>query len=437
MTQTPEHAPLPSPAERRRLRRSSGLSRAALAARLGVSGSCLRRWESGREDPEGEQVDAYVRALDVTDGGGSGRDGEPGEDRATETTEPDTSAPPHRAERTPAERTPQTESETADSDTSSTPVPSKDTQPEDPPSRDTPAPGEPPTSDGPAAPTSPTGPAEAKDPADATPPPELPDPTADFDTLYELTATGLVRQTYLLTGHRRLACEAVAQAFQHAWRHWPEVAADPDPAAWVRAVAHEYATSPWHRFRPSRNRRGAPLPHRQDRELLGVLTELPVSYRRTLVLHDCLGLALPQTAAETESSTAATAGRLGQARLFVGDRLPELRPVENLRERLAQLSEASSAEGPGPERTRQLSERRTRQWTRAAIGLTAAVVIATVVTLNTAPTRYEPPVPDGRPVGGAPPQMGPQAEEHQDAELRDQLTTGPDSGPERLLPQLP
>ena len=74
-------------------------------------------------------------------------------------------------------------------------------------------------------------------------------PVQAFDALYAFCAPALVRQTYLLTGRRELARESVERAFQLAWERWPEVARDPDPAGWVRAAAHEYALSPWHRLR--------------------------------------------------------------------------------------------------------------------------------------------------------------------------------------------
>ncbi|WP_263169771.1 helix-turn-helix domain-containing protein [Streptomyces sp. SCSIO ZS0520] len=425
MTQTPHACALPPAAELRRLREARNLSRSALASRLGVPASRLRRWEKGRAQPEAELLTPYVREL--------GLDTTPPADTETVNTgpPPGSSDSPVDTDSAARESDATTPGATAP-DVASSPVPAAPDRASDPASG-----SDPDTNPKGANPK--TGPDPAPDNApDPTPEttPESPSPGELFDSLYELTSASLVRQTYLLTGHRRLACEAVEQAFQHAWRHWPEVAADPDPAGWVRAAAHEYALSPWHRLRPGRERRGTPPAHRQDRELLGVLGELPPTYRRTLVLHDGVGLPLPETAAETESSTAATTNRLRHARRIVGARVPELRAVHALRERLARLAEESAAEGPRPARMRKLSERRTRQWTRAALGLTAAVVTATVFTLHTAPGHYEPPVPHGAPVGGVPPRMGPQPPGHQAGELHARLTEGPLSGPERLHPDL-
>ncbi|NKI40547.1 helix-turn-helix domain-containing protein [Streptomyces sp. LD120] len=438
MTQTPHARALPPAAELRRLREARNLSRSALASRLGVPVSRLRRWEKGRAQPEAELLTPYVRelGLDITPSVGT--------EAANSVSPQGSSDSPARAD-SAAEESDATAPEAVAADAASSSASVSVSAPDgasgpdsDPDSDSDPdaAPDAAPDTDANPQDANPGTGADAALEKAPNPPPESPSPGELFDSLYELTSAALVRQTYLLTGHRRLACEAVEQAFQHAWRHWPEVAADPDPAGWVRAAAHEYALSPWHRLRPGRERRGTPPAHRQDRELLAVLGELPPTYRRTLVLHDGVGLPLPETAAETESSTAATTNRLRHARRIVGARVPELSAVHALRERLARLAEESAAEGPRPARMRKLSERRTRQWTRAALGLTAAVVTATVFTLHTAPGHYEPPVPHGAPVGGVPARMGPQSPGHQAGELHARLTEGPLSGPERLHPDL-
>jgi DNA-binding transcriptional regulator YiaG len=45
------------------LRRAAGLSQAELAAAVGVTPSCVCRWEAGGRRPSGEVARAYVRAL--------------------------------------------------------------------------------------------------------------------------------------------------------------------------------------------------------------------------------------------------------------------------------------------------------------------------------------------------------------------------------------
>ncbi|MFI9047816.1 hypothetical protein [Streptomyces sp. NPDC053427] len=225
-----------------------------------------------------------------------------------------------------------------------------------------------------------------------------PTPSAAFDELCTRHADTLIRQAYLLTGRPRLARRAVERAFQQAWQRWPEVAVDADPAGWVRAAAYEYALSPWHGLRPRRRvtlKAGTP----EDRALLCAFLELPASYRRTLLLHDGVGLGLYEMAAEVEASTAAAAGRLMHAREQLAERLPELglagrspvRQGEMLRVRLGKLAATQEVTVPAPRAVRSGSARTIRWTTGAALGLTGMVAAATVLTVFTAPARYTPP----------------------------------------------
>ncbi len=276
-------------------------------------------------------------------------------------------------------------------------------------------------------------------PAAEGPDPEHPTatltPAQAFDELYVFCAHTLVRQTYLLTGRRKLARESMERAFQLAWRRWPEVAVDPDPAGWVRAAAHEYAMSPWHQLRP-RSRNPESPPARADRRLLSVLLDLPPAYRRTLLLHDGLGLGLPDTAAETQASTRAAANRLLYAREAIAERLPNLADPPTLRRRLMQLASRERFQVTAkPAVVRSDSERRARLWTRAALAFTTLLIGSTALTLTTAPDRYEPPVPPGEAVRGVPPPPAPGTLSHRQLELREKLKSETTNGAERLVPQ--
>ncbi|MFJ6746823.1 RNA polymerase sigma factor [Streptomyces sp. NPDC091266] len=230
---------------------------------------------------------------------------------------------------------------------------------------------------------------------------------AAFDALYTRHAAALIRQVVLLTGRPRLSQQAVERAFQLAWQRWPEVAVDPDPAGWVRAAAYEYALSPWHRLRPGHRsaektspKAPAPATAPEDRALLDTMLGLPAPYRRTLLLHDGVGLGLYETAAEIEASTPAAAGRLTHAREKVAERLPELglgalpplRQGEILHARLTELAAAQPVAPPGARAVRSGSERFTTRTTRAALGLTGLIALATVIVLFTTPDGYTPPV---------------------------------------------
>ncbi len=259
-------------------------------------------------------------------------------------------------------------------------------------------------------------------------------PAQAFDALYAFCAPALVRQTYLLTGRRELAREAVERAFQLAWQRWPEVARDRDPGGWVRAVAYDCALSPWHRFRPRYRNPEPPPADPADRAVLHALLELPPSYRRTLVLYDGVGLDLPETAAETEASTPAAANRLTHARQAVAARVPELADPAVLHRRLLELASAERLRAPRPTAVRTVGERRNVFWTRVAIAFTVTIIGATALTLRTAPTHYEPPVAPAEAVAGVPPRVAPGPLSPAVQALRTKLSTSERSGPERLVP---
>ncbi|MFD3732317.1 helix-turn-helix domain-containing protein [Streptomyces sp. NPDC058632] len=386
MTRSPA-TPLPPPEERRRLRESRSLTQAQLARRVGVSRETVRAWESGRTVPCGRKGEAYAKLLTTA-----------------------TPATPTKPEPiTPA-------------------GPAGPTKPAEPSGRS----AEPPARSA-AGRTARGQPArsvleEAGDPATLT-------PAQAFDALYAFCAPALVRQAYLLSGRRDLARESVERAFQLAWESWPEVARDRDPAGWVRAAAYEWALAPWHRFRP-RHRRPEPPPSQPfDRALLDLLLRLPPPHRRTLVLYDGIGLDLPETAAETEASTPATASRLLHARETLAARLPELSDPLVLHQRLADLASTEHLRSARPPQVRDGSERRARFRTRAAIAFTVALIGATALTLCTAPTRYDPPVPPGETVRGVPPRVAPGPLSGKERELRTKLREELLHGPERLAPQ--
>ncbi|MDX2921018.1 MULTISPECIES: helix-turn-helix domain-containing protein [Streptomyces] len=394
--------PLPSPKERRRLRQAKSLSEEEVAVAVGVTRATVRSWETGRTNPRGRKRALYAKLI-----------------------------APEPAVEPPAAAGP----------------PEAPPLPEAPPTA--------PTADPPPASGTRTGAEEAEERSRTAEAPDRPSGTAEapgerrispaeaFDELYARAAPALVRQSYLLTGRRALARESVERAFELAWQRWPEVAVDRDPDGWVRAAAYEFALSPWLRLRRTHRHPDAPPTEPDKRALFDALLDLPPAYRRTLLLYDGVGLDLPETAAETEASTPAAAGRLMTARAAVAERLPELAdaaPAEQsalLHDRLGGLARAEHVPVPRPARAvRTGSENKARLWTRAAVGGVALLIAVTGLTLHTAPTHYEPPISPPERVGGVPPRGGPQKLTAQDLELQKSLNEQPAHGPERLVPQL-
>ncbi|MFI5657338.1 helix-turn-helix domain-containing protein [Streptomyces sp. NPDC051684] len=380
--------PLPPPKERRRLREAGSLSRDEIAERVGVTRETIRRWEAGRTTPKGQKREAYAQLL---------------------------------AELIAAPEQPST---AAAAPSTAGPLPAATAAIQEP---------APPTAGATAVAVAEPEPAAAPEPVAAG----LPARTAAeaFDALYTHAAPFLVRQTYLLTGRRILAREAVERAFQQAWQNWPEVAVDPDPAGWVRAAAYEYAMSPWHGLRPGKRQPEAPPATPEDRELLGALLDLPPVYRRTLMLYDGVGLDLPETAAETEASTPAAANRILHAREAVAQRLPDLAVPEQLHQRLTELAGSERLDAPVSTVVRSGGEKRTRFWTRAAVAFTVFIIGATALTVRVAPTHYEPVPAPGSPIAGVPPLTGPERLTPADLELRKELREKLSGGPERLAPR--
>ncbi|MFF3758692.1 sigma factor-like helix-turn-helix DNA-binding protein [Streptomyces sp. NPDC002185] len=437
---------LPTPKERRRLREALALSEEQVAEAMGVTKATVRSWETGRSTPRGRKREAYAKLLGSHEPQATESQGAASQEAASHGPQPlgpesRRSQPPapdrDRAQPPPLPRAQPQASASADVRPRAAAK-----RAAKPPRAPSPAPG---IAPGPARKGPPKPPERLKPVASEAP--VEPDPVAPspagpsftpeqaFDALYAHTAPGLVHQTYLLTGRRALSRESVERAFHHAWEHWPEVAVDADPVGWVRAVAYEYALSPWHRLRRAHKHPDAPPAEATRRALLGALLELPPAYRRTVLLYDGLGLDLPDTAAETEASTPAAANRLLHARTVLGQRIPELAEPEALHHRLSTLvAEAPAATLPAARAVRTGSEHRARTWTRAVLGVTAALIVVTGFTVATAPTRYIPVNAPGETVNGVPVRGGPQKLGPEDLELRDKLRSEPNPGPERLVP---
>ncbi|MFD5428891.1 sigma factor-like helix-turn-helix DNA-binding protein [Streptomyces sp. NPDC127084] len=437
---------LPSPKERRRLRESKAFSEEQVAQAVGVTRATVRSWETGRTSPRGRKREAYAKLLasyqaELTAKEAADAQAER-EARWAEATRGRDGGPEDTLELPKADVEPPAAASGEDCG-----KPARDHEPAAEPA------------------TGPKAAPEAESIAVAStqaqedrlhphlaqlaaellhpsphPVGEPAPKTAEqaFDLLYRRTVSCLVRQTYLLTGNREFSLEAVENAFHRAWQRWPEVAVDPDPPGWLRAVAYEYAMSPWHRLR--RGHRTEPdRPDRPGRSttsaLRAALLALPPSYRRALLLYDGLGLDLPETAAETEASTPAAATRLLNARAAIAERVPELREPDALHEALAGLAAALPAPELAPAtEVRACSEKRTRFWTRASYGLAAAILGASLLTMILSREIYEAPRSPGRSVGGVPSNPGPMAETPDRVEARQQLRDHPLNGPGGLVP---
>jgi RNA polymerase sigma-70 factor (ECF subfamily) len=89
--------------------------------------------------------------------------------------------------------------------------------------------------------------------------------TVGFDTFFRTEYRRVVGLTLVLCGRRSVAEELAQDAFVAAFRHWDRVGAYDDPAAWVRRVAVNLATS-WLRRRTREVRALTRLASRREEE---------------------------------------------------------------------------------------------------------------------------------------------------------------------------
>ncbi|MEV8515065.1 SigE family RNA polymerase sigma factor [Dactylosporangium sp. NPDC051484] len=112
-----------------------------------------------------------------------------------------------------------------------------------------------------------------------------------FEDFYAAHFRPLTIQLFAYTGDMATAQDMVQEAFCRALAQWKRVAAMEYPAAWVRRVAWNLATSRWRRtLAAARFLRGhreehiaAPSPDRVA--LAQALSTLPAQQRRAVILH--------------------------------------------------------------------------------------------------------------------------------------------------------
>jgi RNA polymerase sigma-70 factor, ECF subfamily len=128
---------------------------------------------------------------------------------------------------------------------------------------------------------------------------------AEFDQFYQARYLDVVATVHALVGDLGEAQELAQEAFCRAWQRWTRLARYEDPAAWVRRVAMNLATSRWRRVAVARRHllRREPPPEAPTLEpdhvmLVAALRTLPADQRRAIVLHHLVDLPVDQVARE-------------------------------------------------------------------------------------------------------------------------------------------
>ena len=163
--------------------------------------------------------------------------------------------------------------------------------------------------------------------------PTRPSALADFSEFYATNFHPLVVQLLAHTGDLAEAQDVVQEAFCRALDRWSRLATYDDPAAWIRRVAWNLATSRWRRVRSAitfaRRQRDEPVPGPSpDRvALVAAIAKLPPPQQRVLVLYYVADLTVPAIAAELAVAEGTVKSWLSRARaalaVELGDPDPE------------------------------------------------------------------------------------------------------------------
>jgi RNA polymerase sigma-70 factor (ECF subfamily) len=154
-------------------------------------------------------------------------------------------------------------------------------------------------------------------------------PIPDFAEFYQAQFHQLTMQLYAHSGDLTEAQEVVQEAFSRAYARWRRIGAYDDPAAWVRRVAWNLATSRWRRLRTAV--RAARL-HREEHTrgpepdrvaLVAALATLPDRQRRIVVLHYYGDLPVAEIAAELGIPAGTVKSDLHRARAALACRLAD------------------------------------------------------------------------------------------------------------------
>ncbi|WP_328472924.1 SigE family RNA polymerase sigma factor [Actinoplanes sp. NBC_00393] len=150
----------------------------------------------------------------------------------------------------------------------------------------------------------------------------------DFDEFYAAHYGSLTVQVYAYFGDQHEAQEVVQEAFCRALARWGRISGYDDPAAWVRRVAWNLATSRWRRIRAMRTlhirSRGEPVvdgPEPDRIALVDALATLPAVQRRAMVLRYLADLPVSEIAERESVSENTVRSWLYRGRLKLAERL--------------------------------------------------------------------------------------------------------------------
>jgi len=195
--------------------------------------------------------------------------------------------------------------------------------------------------------------------------------STDFAEFYGASFDGLCVQLYAHAGSWSEAQDVVQEAFCRALARWSRISQYDDPAAWVRKVAWNLATSRWRRVRSNlhfvhRERpEHAPGPDAEFIDLRTALTALPPKQRQAVVLHYLSDVPVLEIAEMMGVAEGTVKSWLHRARTTLDGRL--------------KLVEAPKIPRPGPEAARRTVRRRRDRNTVAGVAVLTCLAIAAML----------------------------------------------------------
>lgn len=150
----------------------------------------------------------------------------------------------------------------------------------------------------------------------------------DFAEFYAATFHSLTAQVYLHTGDLTEAQDVTQEAYCRALIRWRDVSAYDDPAAWVRRVAWNLATSRWRRMRRGmellmlhRVEIAEPGPTPDRVALTRALSLLPERQRQAVILFYLEDLTVGEIAVLTGAAEGTVKSWLHRARATLAEHL--------------------------------------------------------------------------------------------------------------------
>lgn len=110
----------------------------------------------------------------------------------------------------------------------------------------------------------------------------------------------LLAMAYMISGDIQVAQDLAQEAFLRTWVHWSRVRTYDDPRAWTRKVLRNLIVSKSRSDTVRRSRvespRTVPPPDETHLMLAAALRSLPESQMLAIVLHDGVGMTVPEVA---------------------------------------------------------------------------------------------------------------------------------------------